>query len=161
MENNGLEWLKYRWILGLAALAVFGWGCFAWVVARSYQPELPEVLPPERSIAPQPGRLFPLQRYEALQSGALFFAKALPALEGPLPVAPPPPQIFHSKLVLWGLIKDARQNWAVVGNDLQSSQDTRVVKAGDTVAGEQIIQFGERSIRVKNSSGEGWVELKE
>lgn len=165
MENNLWGFMKYRWVLGAVALVIFGWGFSAWFTAHSYQPEVPEVLPAERYQGAKPERAFPLERYRALLSGDLFFPMEVSppvTVTAPSPVITPAPTMkFHSKLVLWGLIKDARGDWAVVGNDPQSTQDTRVVTVGDTVDGEQIIGFSPRSILVRNSTGEGRVELTE
>ena len=140
--------IKKYMVLGLvASLAVFFWGLSNWIMARNYQPD-PPVQAPLRRLAPKPQETqYPLDRYQGLFGGSLFLGDDIKQTSG----------IFQTKLILWGLINNG---WAVVGDDPASNLNTWIVKAGDTVAGEQIVSVGVRCVTVKNSSGVGKVEMR-
>jgi hypothetical protein len=138
---------KYLGLALLGSLLVFAGGLSAWLMARNYQPEVPVQAPLRHYNAPKKDPAPPLSRYQSLFGGSLFFGENLKQGGG-----------FQSRLVLWGLIHNA---WAVVGDDPNSHQNTRIVKAGDSVAGEKIIAVGAGYIIVRNQTGEGKIAMRE
>jgi hypothetical protein len=125
-------------------------GMMVWLFARWYQPAEPTVGPVGIiKIAPVPS-VHPVERYQSLMSGRLFFGGSDPGLD-PIPVVQ-----FHSRLILWGVIKDGQ---AVVGLDPNSHQDTRLVGVGDVVEGETITGIGDGYIVVKNQTGQGRIRI--
>jgi hypothetical protein len=149
MMNNVMEWLKKYFKFALIGSAlVFTAGFSAWHMARHYQPEVPIEMPLRHYNTAKKEPVPPFSRYQSLSGGSMFFGENIKSSDG----------AFQSRLVLWGLISNA---WAVVGEDPNSSQNTWIVKAGDTVAGEQIVAVGVRYIVVRNQSGEGKVRMSE
>jgi hypothetical protein len=145
---NLTEWLKkYVGFAILGSLMVFVWGLAVWFIARDYQPELPVQRQPQHVILPKPEVSYAITRYQSLLEGSLFFSESVK-----------PAGTFQSRLVLWGLINNHR---ALVGVDPGSNQNTWIVKAGDSVEGEQIVAVGVREITVRNASGEGKVRMSE
>jgi hypothetical protein len=147
MEKIMIRIKKYIRLAFICSLAIFLWGFSTWITARNYQPDAP-IQTPLRSFSPKTKEIrYPADRYQSLFGGGLFFGEDVKQPVG----------VFQSKLVLWGLINNSL---AVVGDDPASNQNTWIVKAGDTVAGEQIVSVGVRCITVRNGSGEGKVEMK-
>jgi hypothetical protein len=142
-------WIKKYMVLAFAgSLAVFLGGLSTWLIAHAYQPDLPIQEPLRHFSTSKPVIGYPVTRYQSLFGGSLFFGEDVKQ----------PLSVFQSKLVLWGLIHNG---YAVVGDDPGSNQNTWIVKAGDTVAGEKIVSVGVRYIIVQNQSGEGKVEMRE
>ena len=139
---------KYLKLAFICSLAVFFWGLSTWITARNYQPDVPVPAPMRHSLLKPKESAFPVARYQSLFGGSLFFGEDVKQTAGG----------FQSRLVLWGLINNG---WAVVGDDPASNQNTWIVKAGDTAAGEKIVSVGVRCITVKNGSGEGIVAMRE
>jgi hypothetical protein len=136
---------KYWFLILIFVLLVFGWGFSTWLTARLYVPDNPVVNSP--GPAPKPDgkeTKFPISRYEALLGGRLFFGEVKPVTVA-----------FKSNLLLWGVIKGT-ENRVVVG---ANPNQTWVVRAGETVEGEQIIAIGDNYIQVRNQTGEGTVML--
>ena len=148
MENIMIWIKKYIRLAFICSLAVFLWGLSTWFTARNYQPDAPIQTPLRRFLPKTKEMTYPVARYQSLFGGSLFFGEDVKQ----------PASVFQSKLILWGLINNG---WAVVGDDPGSNQNTWIVKAGDTVAGEQIVSVGVRCITVRNGSGEGIVAMRE
>ena len=138
---------KYIWLALGGSFLILIWGLSAWMIARHYQPEIPIQAPAQHYSLPKEGTGFPIARYQSLFDGSLFFGQGRKSIS-----------VFQSRLILWGLINGG---WAVVGIDPQSNQNTWIVKAGDTVEGEQVITVGVRYIIVRNQTGEGKVGMSE
>lgn len=147
MGNITVQLKKYIWFALLGSFLVFIWGFLAWIIARHYQPEIPVQAPAQHYTIPKEESRFAITRYQSLLDGSLFFG------EGSKKNG-----VFQSRLVLWGLINGG---YAVVGVDPQSNQNTWIVKAGDTVEGEQVLAVGARFIVVRNQTGEGKVVMSE
>jgi hypothetical protein len=148
MGNIMLLIKKYLWFALIGSFLVFIWGFFAWIIARHYQPESPVQTPAQHYTLPKKETTFPISKYQSLFDGSLFFGEGSSKKTGG----------FQSHLILWGLINGG---WAVVGIDPRFNQNTWIVKAGDTVEGEQIVAVGVRYISVRNQTGEGKVVMSE
>jgi hypothetical protein len=139
---------KYLWFALIGSFLVFIWGLSTWIIARHYQPEVPVQTPAHHYTLAKKETAFPITRYQSLFDGSLFFGEGNSNKTGG----------FQSHLILWGLINGG---WAVVGVDPDSNQKTWIVKAGDTVEGEQIVAVGVRYISVRNQTGEGKVVMSD
>ena len=139
---------RQYWIIGFTiVIMIFGWGLKNWMDARGTEPELPTPLPPSTIKPVVPAQGHPLSRYAKLMDGSLFWG-IYPAVT--------PPVVFHSSLTLWGTIKGVN---AIVSLDPSSNAGTKVVMAGEEIAGEKILEIGKDYILVRNSSGEGKVKM--
>jgi len=136
-------------ILYVMAIAFFCVGCAIWLLAHVFQPDNP-IPDPVRKINLGSGpEVYPLEHYQSLLSGRLFFGGSDLPFEGS-------EVQFHSRLILKGVIKDGQ---AVVGLDLNSNNDTRLVEVGDVIEGETIVTIGDVYIVVKNQTGQGKITI--
>ncbi|MCL6589770.1 MAG: hypothetical protein K6U80_07445 [Firmicutes bacterium] len=139
---------RQYWILGFAiAIIVFSWGLVVWLEAYVSEPLFPkpEPLRPYKLEAAAQGHS--LSRYAKLMDGSLFWG-IYPAVT--------PPAVFQSSLILWGTIKGST---AIVSRDPSSNADTKIVRAGEEIWGEKILEIGRDYILVRNSTGEGKVKM--
>jgi hypothetical protein len=144
-------------MIGLILAGIsFVWGLAAWVNMRFYRPIPPGELPVSRFSFRKDYAMPPYSRYQSLAGGRMFFEVAAPLSD--LETQRVQSGIFHSNLIVWGIIKGTPST-AVVGLDQKSNSHTRIVKSGGIVEGEQLVAIGENYILVKNDTGKGRVYL--
>lgn len=149
MREKKLD-ISKLWLIGIiVAVIVFIWGLLAWIMASQYVPKAPASAPLIKYSNPKQRSGFPITKYQSLMSGKLFFGSDGGQFTRNI--------TFTSKLILQGLIHGA---YALVTIDPLSNENTKIVKAGDTIEGEQIIAVGEDSITVRNQTGEGKIHLR-
>lgn len=141
---------KYWLIMYGVSAVIFCLGFIIWLMAYLYEPVTHSSATLQRYTIKSRLEIYPFERYQTLMSGRLFFGGS------DIPVDINPIVQFHSRLILWGVIKGGH---AVVGLDPGSNLDTKLIKAGDEVEGERIISVGEKYILVRNQTGQGKVVL--
>lgn len=151
MKQSRLIWI----ITYTIAAVILGWAVFSWIEAANYHPAAPERALSHKYNYQTKATGLALSRYQDLLEGGLFFEK---------PPAPPVPEtpksVFHSELIVFGIVK-GKDSRAIVGSQDESIQETWIVRPGSVVGAETVVAIGANYIEVRNWSGTGKVFLRE